>query len=114
VTETYSYDADTAQVKRAVGGGPTIVYLYGLYEEEVGGTTRRHYLLQGQVVVQRERVGQHRHGHLSLHADHLGSINAVTNGSGGVVSRQEFTPFGDVRSGIGDMTQASLDFTGQK
>lgn len=41
-------------------------------------------------------------------------MNTATGGTGAVVGRQEFTPFGDPRPAIGDLTQPSLDDTGQK
>ncbi len=49
-----------------------------------------------------------------LHGDHLGSV-ALTSGSGtlgALVSRQEFDPWGAVRSG--GVSQTSLNYTGQR
>ena len=47
-----------------------------------------------------------------LHGDHLGSVAVATSDTGAVVSRQDFTPWGEVRSGgVGETTR---NFTGQK
>ena len=47
-----------------------------------------------------------------LHSDHLGSVSLATDSAGGVVSRQDFDPWGAVRSG--DVRQTSLNYTGQR
>lgn len=51
-----------------------------------------------------------------LHTDHLGSVSAATDQNGAVVSRQEFDPWGKVRTGAnpGPVTQTKLNFTGQR
>ena len=46
VTETNPHDADNMRVR----GTTTAFYMNGLYEEEAGGTTRRHYTFGGKVV----------------------------------------------------------------
>jgi RHS repeat-associated protein len=48
-----------------------------------------------------------------LHGDHLGSVSVATNASGALASQQEYTPFGSHR-GTGDITQTTLDYTGQR
>ena len=48
------------------------------------------------------------------HVAQVVGVAVATNGTGGVVSRQEFTPFGDVRPAIGDVNQTSLDYTVQR
>lgn len=48
-----------------------------------------------------------------LSGDHLGSVSAATSSSGAVLSRQAFTPWGELRAGCGDITQTTRDFTGQ-
>ena len=47
-----------------------------------------------------------------LHADHLGSVSVATDGAGNVVSRQEFTPWGEVRAG--GIAETTLNYTGQR
>lgn len=46
-----------------------------------------------------------------LHTDHLGSVSAATDSGGSVLSRQEFDPWGAVRSGN---SQTSVNFTGRR
>jgi RHS repeat-associated protein len=48
-----------------------------------------------------------------LHGDHLGSVSLATNGSGAVVSKQDFDPWGKVR-GTSAIGQTSLNYTGQR
>jgi RHS repeat-associated protein len=48
-----------------------------------------------------------------LHADHLGSVSAVTSGtSTALVSSQTYKPYGEARTG--SLTQTELNFTGQR
>jgi RHS repeat-associated protein len=47
-----------------------------------------------------------------LHNDHLGSVSVATSSGGALASQQEFYPWGTHR-GSGDITQTTLDFTGQ-
>jgi RHS repeat-associated protein len=93
VTETYTYNAESARVKK-VRSGVTTIYLEGLYEEEIGGsgTITKYYTLNGQTVAQRTRVGTNDTV-TYMHGDHLGSVSAVTNTSG-VATRQEFDVWG--------------------
>jgi hypothetical protein len=72
----------------------------GLLEvDEQTGTplaTRTLYAFNGAVIAERNSAD----GSLVyLHGDHLGSVTAATTASGGVASRQEFDPWGAVRSG---------------
>ena len=107
VTESYAYNADGARVTRT-RGSVTTVYLGGLLEEDIApSATRTHYLFHGQMIAQRDGSGV-----IYLHSDHLGSISVATSASGDVVSRQEYLPWGDVRSG--SVPQTTLNFTGQR
>jgi hypothetical protein len=45
--------------------------------------------------------------------DHLGSVVAVANASGTLVSQQRYLPFGQVRTNVGSITQADYGYTGQ-
>ncbi len=49
-----------------------------------------------------------------LHGDHLGSVSAATGGTGTLLSRQAYSPWGALRAGGGDITQTTLDCTGQR
>jgi RHS repeat-associated protein len=46
--------------------------------------------------------------------DHLGSIVAVTDESGEVISEQRYLPFGQVREDVGNITQTDFSYTGQR
>jgi RHS repeat-associated protein len=81
--------------------------------EEQTGTplaTRTLYAFNGAVIAERNSAGSSL---VYLHGDHLGSVTAATNASGGVASRQEFDPWGAARAG-GGVSQTSLNFTGQR
>lgn len=108
--ESYTYDADGERLTRTAGG-VTTVYLGGLWEEEIQtGVTRTLYSLQGQVVAQRTSSPNEV---IYLHSDHLGSVSAATSANGLLVSKQDFTPWGEIRAGTG-ISQTSLNFTGQR
>ncbi len=51
----------------------------------------------------------YRSGRGFLHGDHLGSVSVATDNDRRVVSRQDYTPWGEARGG--DITQTTLDFT---
>ena len=123
-SEQYTYDADGMRVTRSTGGA---IWLYlggGLWEERLGGNTsgpggwivRTFYTLQGRTIAQQENTPSSyysQQGRLFLLGDHLGSVGVVTDAnSGQVVSRQDYTPWGEARGG--DITQTTLDFTGQR
>jgi RHS repeat-associated protein len=109
--EHYTYDADGERLTRTVNG-VTTVYLAGLWEEEIPtGVSRSHYALQAQIVAQRSSSPS---AVLYLHRDHLGSVSAATDASGLLVSKQDFTPWGEIRGGGSGMTETSLNYTGQR
>jgi hypothetical protein len=47
-----------------------------------------------------------------LYADHLGSISVASNEAGTSYTKQDFTPWGEVRSG--GINQTTLNYTGQR
>ncbi|MHB8648155.1 MAG: hypothetical protein ACYDAR_20430, partial [Thermomicrobiales bacterium] len=111
VTETYTYDAAGQRVSR-VAQGVTTLFFGGLWEREnETGTTRALYLLNGQVIAQRETVGGAA-TLVYLHGDHLGSVSLVTSSSGAVVSQQEYLPWGSARSGV--VSETTRNYTGQQ
>ena len=61
----------------------------------------------GQIVAVRDSVGV-----TYLHGDDLGSISVATTSTGAVASRQQFDPWGKVRSG--GVSQTSVNYTGQR
>jgi len=121
--EQYTYDADGMRVTRSSGG---VTWLYlggGMWEERLGASAagpggwvvRQIYLLQGRAVAQQEDTPNsinYPSGRVFLHGDHLGSVSVATDNDRRVVSRQDYTPWGEARGG--DITQTTLDFTGQR
>jgi RHS repeat-associated protein/uncharacterized repeat protein (TIGR01451 family) len=137
ITELYTYDADGERIQRI----RNIVthYIGGVYEQDgtdpQNNTKRYYYSLGGQVIAQREVVtaipfvepcDPEKEGCTTpvpptpvttntiiyLHGDHLGSVSMSTSAAGTVVSRQEFDPWGKVRTG--GVTQTKLNYTGQQ
>jgi RHS repeat-associated protein len=98
-----------ADVYGLVGNAATTtVYVGGVYEEDLqSGTTRVQYHFNGQAIAQREN------GVLTyLYADHLGSISVASNEQGTSYTKQDFTPWGELRSG--GISQTTLNYTGQR
>jgi len=76
---------------------------------------RQIYLLQGRAVAQQEdnpSAINYPSGWVFLHGDHLGSVSVVTDNDRRVLSRQDYTPWGEVRAG--GVAQTTRDFTGQR
>ncbi len=122
-SEQYTYDADGMRVTRSTGGATWLYLGGGTWEERLGGGTagptgwivRTIYTLQGRTVAQQENTPSAYYGpagRLFLLGDHLGSVSVATDNNGQVVSRQDYTPWGEARGG--DITQTTLDFTGQR
>ena len=107
-SENYSYDADGERVK-LVRGSTTTVYLEGVWEEVVGGTTKVYYPFNGQTVALRDTSANTV---TYLPGDHLGSVSVETTSSGTLLNSQEFDPWGKVR--LGGVSQTSLNYTGQR
>jgi RHS repeat-associated protein len=76
--------------------------------------TRKYYAFGGQNVAMVECNSQGCGGLNYFLTDHLGSVVAVVNASGGLVSQQRYLPFGEVRTDVGTITQTDYGFTGQR
>lgn len=66
-------------------------------------TTRKYYAFAGQAVAMVER-DHGTSGTVTLYyflTDHLGSMAAVTDNSGALLSEQRYMPFGEVREDVG-------------
>jgi RHS repeat-associated protein len=85
-------------------------YVGGLWEERTNGTTRSHYLLNGQTMAVRETSGSSSVVSY-LHGDHLGSVALSTTSGGAIASQQEFDAWGKIRSG--GVSQTKRNYTGQ-
>ena len=71
---------------------------------------RKLYSFGGQVVAIRDGAGAVTYPH----GDHLGSVSVVTDANGNLApnGKQEFDPWGSIRSG--GITSTSLNYTGQR
>jgi RHS repeat-associated protein/uncharacterized repeat protein (TIGR01451 family) len=104
VVEGYTYDADGIRTSSTAGDRKT-VYAAG-WEYTIGGTQRKIYTFNGQVVAQRDNNTTVTF----LHADHLGSIRATTNASGAVTSSSTYSTWG---SG-GSTSATTMSYTAQR
>jgi RHS repeat-associated protein len=58
-------------------------------------------------------IAQRENGGLTyLYADHLGSVSVASTEGGALLSKQDFTPWGEIRSG--GINQTTLNYTGQR
>ena len=105
-TRQFSYAPSRARFRQvATEGGQSTETLYiagGLYERVSGphGTEHRHYIVAaGETVAVHLRRSDYNHETRYLHADHLGSVAAITDESGGLLARLSFDAFGARRGG---------------
>jgi RHS repeat-associated protein len=122
-SEQYTYDADGQRVTRSTGGQTWLYLGTGAWEERLGANVagptgwlvRRLYTLHGRAVAQQadtpDSIG-YPSGRVFLQGDHLGSVSVVTDNDRRALSRQDYTPWGEVRAG--GVAQTTLDFTGQR
>jgi RHS repeat-associated protein len=97
VTEYYRYDPDGNRSER-IRGAQRIIYTPDGAEIE-GNVRRITHRFNGQPVLQRTYTGTTLTASTYLHSDHLGSIAASSDGSGGSLQRQWFDPWGAMWSG---------------
>jgi RHS repeat-associated protein len=102
VTTAYTYNADSARVKKVVGS-TTTYYVGNWYEVTNSSAITKYYYFGAQRVAMRTSAGV-----TYLHGDHLGSTSAT---SGAQPSSQTYYAFGKVRSGS---LPTDYTFTGQK
>ncbi len=118
ITESwsFSYDGDgnrTGQVYTNIGTGSTLTTLYfmgGAYETTVEtSVVKKYYAIAGMTVAMNDGSSLKY-----LLTDHLGSVVAITDASGSVLSQQRYLPFGQVRTDVGNITQTDFGYTGQR
>jgi RHS repeat-associated protein len=74
----------------------------------------KYYSFEGQTIVNEYKPATND-WHLSyLLTDHLGSVVAVTDGTGALLSQQRYLPFGGERTNIGTISQTDYGYTGQR
>jgi len=98
VIAEYFYDSSGQRIKKIENGVATY-YVGKHYEKQVGGTnegsTSYYFGGGGERVAKKDPAGNISYYHL----DHLDGINAVTDSAGTLVSKTDYLPFGDVRTG---------------
>jgi len=98
---SYTYDGGGQRVRKLVGGGENVRFVYGLGGELIAefdgasGSLKKEYVYGGGTVATIEPTAVNSNGTRYATADHLGSPRVVTNSSGGVVSRHDYKPFGE-------------------
>ncbi|MEZ4299443.1 MAG: RHS repeat-associated core domain-containing protein, partial [Polyangiaceae bacterium] len=98
---TFGYDADQRRVRKSTPTEETL-YFDDLYERATdagtGEVTHRYRVHSAErVIAQVTRTGSQTEI-AYLHADHLGSVDAITDGAGNVTERRSYDAFGQRRN----------------
>jgi RHS repeat-associated protein len=111
-TWTFVYDGDGNRVKQVNPDGSITLLLGGgiyMVEDATGDPEiTKYYSIAGQRVAMESAEGLQ-----FLLTDHLGSVAAVTNSAGGLLSEQRYLPFGAERL-TPDIGETDFGFTGQR
>lgn len=111
-TWTFTYDGDGRRVRQTGPTGEVTLYLGGgVYEvRDAAGDAEvvKYYGIAGQRVAMQDHEGVKY-----LLTDHLGSVSAVLDDEGNLLSEQRYTPFGEQRFEVG-ITETDFGFTGQR
>ena len=108
------------KIKVYTAGGSTLTTYYfagGSYEVQVQAsvtTIRKYYAFAGQTIAMATCTGGTCSAPAYSLTDHLGSIVAVTDASGTLVSQQRYLPFGEVRTDVDTITETDFGYTGQR
>lgn len=112
----FTHDGDGAKVKQEyTGSSSTLTTCYyggGSYEVQSDGSTeitRQYYALAGVSAGMRE--GSTFSWFLT---DHLGSVVGVTDADATLISQTRYTPFGEIRSDVGTVTETDYGYTFQR
>lgn len=111
ISGTFNYDGNLKRAKQVVNG-ETIYSMYSqsgqllFRRNHSTGKTWDYWQLNGKtVIITNPGLARYQH------SDHLGTSSAETNGSGNVVWRRDYTPFGEDRQNPTDMKD-DVGFTG--
>jgi RHS repeat-associated protein len=114
------YDPEQARFGKRTASGNLVTTVGELYERTVHGTRREHRftiplpgLSLAQMVWDESATGITENT-VFLHADHLGSVRAVTDAAGHVVDRLSYEPFGSRFDPVTLQAPASLPVSGIK
>ena len=100
----FSYDGDGMRVAQSYiaynsNGDPgtpviTAYFMGGLYEMS-GSQVKKYYSMAGMTIAMNDGTGLKY-----LLTDHLGSVVAITDNTGTLISQQRYLPFGQVRTDV--------------
>jgi RHS repeat-associated protein len=98
---TFGYDGDEKRIRKTTPEAETL-YFADWYERVTqmgsGVTEHRHYIHSPERVVAIVTRGGPAPGVLYVHVDHLGSVDALTDGTGAVAERRSYDAFGQRRN----------------
>jgi RHS repeat-associated protein len=84
-------------------------YFGGAYVTDSDGAGKKYYSFAGKTIAMRNKTGIKY-----FLTDHLGSIAAVIDDTGTLISQQRYLPFGQVRIDNGSTPQTDFGYTGQR
>ncbi len=104
----YWYDGDGKRVKKDASTGDDVIFIFDaagklIEERNLSGTLQTSYVYAGGRLLSKETEPSPS-STTYLTADHLGSPRINTNGSGNVVARHDYHPFGEEIDGSGGRT----------
>jgi len=111
-TTAYTYDGGGARVRKLVGENTRFVYglageLIAEFDGSSGNLKKECVYGTSGLVATIEPTAANSNGTRYETPDHLGSSRVVTNSSGNVISRHDYTPFGtEIFGGTGGRTTA--------
>ncbi|KAA3644794.1 MAG: hypothetical protein DWQ07_15420 [Chloroflexi bacterium] len=119
-TWTFYYDGNGSRIKETHNDGTTTttnLFLGPLTVNDAGGVNEeetRYYSIAGQRVALLVDAGGANEELNYLLTDHLGSVVAVLDDTGTVVSDERYLPFGSSRGDLGGISETDFSYTGQR
>jgi RHS repeat-associated protein len=109
---TYVYSLATQARLQKTEGSRVTTYLPGFADDyEIVGTTHTKYVSIGGLLTAKVS-GTSPSKRFWIHADHLGSVNQITNTTGTQVLRRSYRPYGEQQTVVGSHSEPR-GFTGQ-
>ncbi len=120
-TTSFGYDGDQRKIRKTSTTSETI-YVDDLFEQVTTGNAveLRYYVHSPERAIAVVTRGGAEPGTKYLHADHLGSVESVTNENGAVVEKRSYDAFGARRNplwggpGVGVAGKTKKGFTGHE
>jgi len=112
---TFVYDGDGIRVKQVhtvdAATNTTRYFFGGAYEtSDNPSTVKKYYSFAGGTIAMDDGTDL-----IYFLSDHLGSMSAVLEDDEGILlNEQRYLPFGQVRSGVGTITETDYGYTGQR